>query len=371
VNISKSEFVAGLDLCEAFFREAVEPIVRQEFPDLRYAAALIGSGSEVLGYDTHMSSDHHWGPRVMLFLSEPDAAALRDAITHKLSAKLPHRFRGYPTSFSSPDLHDKGVQLLDYTNEGPVNHRVSITSIRDFIKEYLAFDINDEISSIDWLTFSDQKLLTITAGRVFHDDVGLEDARARFKYYPHDVWLYLLASQWTRIEQEEHLMGRAGFVGDEIGSAIIASRLVRDMMRLSFLMQKRYAPYPKWFGTAFHQLGAAAVLEPIFRRILAATTWNDRQAHLAHAYEHIATLHNQLAITDPLPTTAQPFHDRPFIVISMGAYSQAIAAKLTDPALVHLRTKPLIGSPDQFSDSTDLLSSPTWRPALRGLYSTE
>ncbi|HEY9717724.1 MAG TPA: DUF4037 domain-containing protein [Trichormus sp.] len=368
VHTSESEFIAGLDLCEAFYRESVEPILRQDFPDLRYAAALIGSGSEVLGYDTQMSADHHWGPRVMLFLREPDATAHRSAITQELSTKLPHRFHGYPTSFSSPDLHDKGVQILDYTNEGPVNHRVSITSTRGFIDDYLAFDVNDEISSIDWLTFPDQKLLTITAGRVFHDDVGLEDVRTRFKYYPHDVWLYLLASQWTRIEQEEHLMGRAGLVGDEIGSAIIASRLVRDMMRLCFLMEKRYAPYPKWFGTAFRQLGCAAVLEPIFRRVLAATTWNDRQTHLALAYEHIATKHNQLAITAPLPTTAQQFHDRPFIVISMGAFSQAICAKLTDPALTRLRAKPLIGSPDQFSDSTDLLSSPIWRPALRGLY---
>jgi len=33
------------------------------------AAGIIGSGSEVLGFDDEMSSDHHWGPRTMLFLS--------------------------------------------------------------------------------------------------------------------------------------------------------------------------------------------------------------------------------------------------------------------------------------------------------------
>lgn len=369
MQISESEFIPGLNLCEDFYTEAVEPILRQSFGQVPYAAGLIGSGSEVLGYDTHMSSDHHWGPRVMLFLREPDVTTFASEINQKLSEKLPRRFRGYPTSFSSPDLHDKGVQLLDYSNEGPVNHRVSIASFRDFIKEYLAFDINNELSAIDWLTFSDQKLLTITAGRIFHDQIEVEKTRTIFNYYPHEVWLYLLAAQWSRIEQEEHLMGRAGIVGDEIGSAIIASRLVRDMMRLCFLMEKRYAPYPKWFGTAFHQLAASATLEPIFLRILSATTWNDRQPHFAQAYEYIATLHNQLGITAPLPAKAQEFHERPFIVISMGAFSQAIAAKVCDPALAHLLTKPLIGSPDQFSDSTDLLSSTTWRPALRQLYS--
>ena len=40
------------------------------------------------------------------------------------------------------------------------------------------------------LTFSEQRLLTVTAGPVFYDAMGLNDARARFNYYPHDVWLY-------------------------------------------------------------------------------------------------------------------------------------------------------------------------------------
>jgi hypothetical protein len=35
-------------------------------------------------------------------------------------------------------------------------------------------------------------------------------------------------------------MGRAGYVGDELGAALIGSRLVRDMMRLCFLMERQY-----------------------------------------------------------------------------------------------------------------------------------
>jgi hypothetical protein len=33
-----------------------------------HAAALLDSGSEVLGFDDAMSTDHHWGPRVLLLL---------------------------------------------------------------------------------------------------------------------------------------------------------------------------------------------------------------------------------------------------------------------------------------------------------------
>jgi hypothetical protein len=59
-------FVRGLDLCELFYKEAVKPILAQSFPDLVYSAALIGLGSEVLGFDTPQSMDHDWGPRLML-----------------------------------------------------------------------------------------------------------------------------------------------------------------------------------------------------------------------------------------------------------------------------------------------------------------
>ena len=70
-------FVPGLELCEAFYREAVRPILDAGFPGLTHAAALIGDGSDVLGYDTPVSRDHQWGPRLILFLSAADHGSLR------------------------------------------------------------------------------------------------------------------------------------------------------------------------------------------------------------------------------------------------------------------------------------------------------
>ncbi|GAB4544182.1 MAG: hypothetical protein OHK0023_00580 [Anaerolineae bacterium] len=66
------DFVKGLDLCEGFFHEVVKPIVDREFPDLRYDAAWIGAGSEILGCDDLTSTDHHWGLRAMLFVGGID-----------------------------------------------------------------------------------------------------------------------------------------------------------------------------------------------------------------------------------------------------------------------------------------------------------
>ncbi|MHA2384500.1 MAG: hypothetical protein ACXACT_18160 [Candidatus Thorarchaeota archaeon] len=46
------EFLPGLDLSEAFYEQAVKPIMDKHFPELAYSAARIGQGSDVLGYDT-------------------------------------------------------------------------------------------------------------------------------------------------------------------------------------------------------------------------------------------------------------------------------------------------------------------------------
>ncbi|MET0646307.1 MAG: DUF4037 domain-containing protein [Pyrinomonadaceae bacterium] len=362
------EFVKGLELSRLFFEEAVRPALAAEFPSLRYAAALLGTGSEVLGFDTEMSADHGWGPRVDLFLEEADFDDARDAIREALRHKLPHSFRGYPTSFTEPDPNDNNVQHLEASGAGPVNHKVELMTPRGFFLNYLAFDIEHEIEPADWLTFPEQKLRTVAAGGVFHDEIGLAELRQKFSYYPRDVWLYQLASAWARVGEEEHLMGRAGFVGDELGSALIGARLVRDLMRLCFLMERTYAPYPKWFGTAFRQLSVAGTLSPSLRAALAATTWQERERHLADAYRVVAGMHNELGITEPLPAEPRDFFGRPFRVIALRGFDERLLEKIGDERVRRIAARRPIGGIDLFSDSTDLVSHASWRATLRKLY---
>ena len=53
------------------------------------------------------------------------------------------------------------------------------------------------------------------------------------------VWRHLLACQWQRISQEETFVGSCAEVGADIGSAIVAARLVWDLMRLCLLLERR------------------------------------------------------------------------------------------------------------------------------------
>ena len=91
---SAPQFVHGLELSRAFYTEAVQPRLAEIAPGLSYSAGLIGPGSEVLGYDDQSSTDHHWGPRVMIFCSDQDARALGPAIHDNTDLPEDVGFRG-------------------------------------------------------------------------------------------------------------------------------------------------------------------------------------------------------------------------------------------------------------------------------------
>lgn len=305
-----------------------------------------------------MSTDHGWGPRVDLYLREDVPDDLRGAIRAALDVAIPGHFRGWPTRFAYPDAQ---------RGRAPT-HAVTVSSPIAFLRLYLGIDATQPLEPADWLTLPTQKLRTIACDALFHDDVGFSALRTHLAWYPRDVWLYLLASVWTRIGQEEHLTGRAGSVDDEIGAALIAGRLVRDLMRLCFLMERQVAPYPKWFGSAFQQLQCDPVLSSHLGAVLCASTWVEREAHLVPAFETVAAMHNALDVTPPLATTVGRFFSRPFASIALNGFAEALAAEVLDPGVRRLLDRPLIGSVDLISDNTDILETTLFQASLRRLY---
>jgi len=358
------KFVPGLQLCKLFYKQEVKPILDQDFPNLRHSAAIIGWGSEVLGFDTPISCDHYWGPRVLLFLSEKDSPKLRGQISKALSYRLPCEFMGYSTNFSEPEPN--GVRHPVKITRGPINHMIHIYSVRPFFKARLGID-PQKLSALDWLTLPQQRLLELTSGEVYHDGLGeLEEIRTRLKYYPRDVWLYMLAAQWIRISQEEAFVGRTGHVGDELGSQIVAARLVREIIKLAFLMERRYAPYSKWLGSAFQRLTIAKTLSPLLKQVWLAKTWKTRDRSVAKAYSVMAQQHNALKITKPLPTDISNYYHRPYSVIYGERFANAIKQAIKDPQIKRIQTD--VGSVDQFTDSSNVVQDVGLCKKLRAVY---
>ncbi len=87
MNATPSSFLPGLKLNRIFYFDAVRPLIDQHFPGLHHSAALVGYGSDVLGYDTPISTDHNWGPRLQLFLSPQDHEELEAPLHEMFSAK--------------------------------------------------------------------------------------------------------------------------------------------------------------------------------------------------------------------------------------------------------------------------------------------
>ena len=327
------DFVSGIDLARMFYIEVVRPLMEER----THSAARLGSGSDVLGFDTPRSTDHGWGPRLHLFV----AASEVDVVRTIIDSSLPEEFHGWPVYFG--------------WDEVAVQHHVNVAPLETWFESHLGFDPQVDITVQDWLTTPQQLLLEVTAGAVFHDPDGdLKRVRNKLEWYPDDIWLWLLACQWRRIAQEEAFVGRTAEVGDELGSRILTARIIRDLMRLCFLIERRYAPYSKWLGSAFRNLRIAPGVAPHLEAALKAADYPTREAALCSTYEYIACCYNRLNLTPPVDPETRSFYKRPFRVLGGDRFAEACLAAIQDE---WLRGQPLVGSVDQFVDSTDVLSS--------------
>lgn len=286
---------SGLELCRRFYAEIVRPLV-----EVPHSAALLGRGSEVLGFDDEMSTDHNCEARVLLFVE--DGVELR--------VEVPETFAGRPAL-------------------------VEVHTLREYFLQQFGVDIGAAWTPGDWLTFPESILGQHTAGDVFHDDLGLGAVRDRLAYYPDDVWRYLMIVGWWRVHPEMNLVGRSGYVGDELGSALIGAQLVEDLIRLCFLMERTYAPYSKWFGTAFGRLSCGPAMTPLLREVGRAETWQEREAALQAAYRAAGELHNRLGITKPVELGVERMFRRPFDTV-WGDFIGALAADIKDPEVLRL-----------------------------------
>jgi hypothetical protein len=345
---------SGIALSARFYRSVVAPLLG----DLPHSAALLGDGSEVLGYDDGISTDHDFGPRLQVFVPSGGDAA---AVTARLSG-LPARFGGFAVRFE---------------RHGVDSHHVEVTTAARFFTDRLGTDPRVGMRLADWLLAPTQILATLTAGAVFADpDGGLAARRRALAWYPDDVWRYVLAAGWLRVDQEEPFVGRTGGRGEDLGSRVLAARLVRDLMRVAFLIERRWAPYGKWFGRAFHGLPVAGRVGPHLAAALAAGDWREREAALTRAASILVAATNDLGLCPPVDPAPRPFHDRDIRVVGPARVTVALTGAITDADVVSLLTAQghrsdtgvgrLVGAVDQVIDSTEILCDHERRRAVAG-----
>jgi hypothetical protein len=363
----RADFIPGLSLGRMLYEEAGRGIVESVVSPDAYAAALIGKGSDVLGFDTERSTDHDWGPRFQVFLdaAADDSAASR--LDDALRRRLPALFHGCEVGFSDPDPDDNGTQVPAHAQEGSVQHLVEITTTRAYLSRHIGVEHVSDLTLLDWLTFPEQRLLELTSGEVFHDPRGeLGRFRETLGAYPRDVWLYRMACQWQRLSQEEAFVGRCAEAGDAIGMKVMAARITKDVMKLCFLMERKYAPYDKWLGTSFSRLACAPRARPLIAAALDARDYPAMEPNLTGLYRMLGDLHNALGVTGHVDPTPRQFFSRPYTVMRAERFANALLNAVQSEELRRIPVR--MGAIDQFVDNTDFIEhAETYRKVL-GLY---
>jgi hypothetical protein len=152
-------------------------------------------------------------------------------------------------------------------------------------------------------------------------------------------------------------VGRTAERGDDLGSRVIAARLVEVAMHLAHLIDRRWPPYAKWLGTSLTRLPRSHAVTAPLTRALISTGWRSRQDALVDA---VRTL-SHLQAGAGLPTVADPveaFWDRAYRGIRAEVIT-ALEESITDPA-VHALPRG-VGSVEQWSHNVDVLTNPTRR----------
>jgi len=362
-----TKFIKGLELCEGFFKECAKPIIDKYFPDLQYSAGLIGYGSDVLGYDDAVSRDHMWGPRFYMFLSETDIDK-KDEIFLKFVENLPYEYMGYSVNFTEPDPNDCGVQHPQFIDSGKVNPLIFIQTFGEFLMDEIGTAELNNIAPLDWLAFSEHRLLSFVSGKLFADKLNIKEQTDKIKFYPNDVKLYLIASQWNIIASEQAFVKRCGEAEDELGSQIICARIAERLMRLCFLYKDTYAPYSKWFGTAFHKLDIDENIKAKINAALKANDLTEREINLVEAQALVADLHNASGLTNKVEYSIESYFGRDIKVIFADKFVDATVEKLKGTAF---ETMPLIGTLSQFGGLSDFADEKVYYAQIKDLYKDE
>lgn len=351
------EFIKGGELSARFYEEVAAPILRRQFPSLLHTAGLWGYGSDVLGYDDPVSTDHMWGPRFYLLLREEDFSQAPH-IMQAFSENFPSRYLGYCVHFSEPDPNDNGVRHPEPEHTGPVSPLV-------FIHTVLGTGQLEALEPADWLSFSEHRLLALRKARIFRDDLGFQEELTQLHFYPRPVLLYLLASNWSLIAEEQAFVRRCADVGDETGSVLACARIVERLMRLLFLYCGEYAPYSKWFGTAFSRLPVNSAIPAAISGALSAREIGERERLLVQAQSLVAGVHNASGLTPPVEVRIQNYFGRSIRVIFADRIADVIAGQLQGTPLAHL---PLIGTLSEVSNFTAISDSPRERSRVKAFY---
>ena len=253
----------GLELSRAYFESHGLPMLKEQFSEVMpfLSAGLVGSGSEVLGYDDEISEDHDFEPGFCLLLPGEDIIDRRTAfLLERAYAKLPKEFMGYQRSMIGP--------------VGGARH--GVLRMDEFFQEKIGSP--DGILSVgQWMSLPEQTLAEVTGGEVFFDGFGeMTKIRERLKYYPEDIRLKKLAGELLIMAQSgQYNYLRCLKHGEKGAAQLAAIEFAKSTMHTVFLLNRVYEPYYKWSFRAMRELPVLSLEAELLEYLI--TTDNEEE----------------------------------------------------------------------------------------------
>ena len=354
----------GLQLARQFYFDCVQQIIAERLPELndRYAAGLIGYGSDVLANDDELSRDHEWGPRLHIFIDKDLHRKHADKIDKTFSEFLPPSFGGFPTRFK---LTDVGAVM---TTEEDGFHHIVITTPERFLELTIGFDSVPK-TDFDWLLVSEQRLLEFTRGEIFADFTGeISRFRKELKHFPNDVWKYRLAFLLESIPWEDELISLCGYRGDHLSMHINLGKTIERIMKLCFLLNKKYCPLsPKWLHREFKKLPElSSDIEPYLHKAFEEVDYDSKIGHVNKAYDIIVEFMTSRELCNFYP--AESFHFRGNAKYDFQKSAKEILDKIEgDLKKITINGIPL-GAVDQWINNEDFLISAVHLTSAKNMY---
>lgn len=223
IELSKEYF-------EAFGKEVLETEFSAALPLL--AVGLVGGGSECLGFDDEVSTDHDFEPGFCIFLPDEETVDRRTAfLLERAYAKLPKEFMGF---IRSP-LNPVG------------GNRHGVIRMEDFFLEKVG-SRDGRLSLGQWFSVPEQGLLEATSGAVFFDNLGkFSEIRKRLGYFPEDIRLKKLSGHLLLMAQSgQYNYNRCILRGNTAAAQMAVFEFTKSALHTIYLLNRTYMPYYKW-----------------------------------------------------------------------------------------------------------------------------
>ena len=207
----------GLELGRELAHQVAQDI-ELNLPDLApyMCLALVGTGSECLGFDDAISEDHDFTKRCQLFLPA--------------------------------DIYETNKERLQSYFKNYAYGTVQIECISKFYQRYTLYLEGPQCEK-EFRRVPQDLLCTATNGEVFLDNFGsFTHIRQRLlAYYPEDIRLRKIAYELNQLAQSgQYNLPRMLQRGDTIAASLALHQFVHHYMLLVHLFNKSYAPFYKW-----------------------------------------------------------------------------------------------------------------------------